>query len=373
MANHRKGNKGFYGLLVGESLYSSIQAGALLALVNLPMALVAAAIDLSANLISGFLVGPKDATFTELIGAASGDTVQQKKSFLQNTKKFAKNFTKYNASCFKDPDYTVGASAASAGINFFFQGVMGIKSLLATHVISVLPGLAITGLSLPVGFGIATAMTALGIISIAAGNMDKWRGLNKFYHVVFGGQDPKTAAKNVPHSLLKDHLVMRKIFDNKVSKFLKRVLLGFMTIESSLFAITASGSAIFRHVGAMLKSSTAILSSVVPVTWATICGGKGTWQVLSVGRIALRGLLRKISRKLTGSKTARTASTAQPAADLPKPATAVPDAAKNALLEKALADTFEKNAGRDAAKKITVEAPAQAAAKPSRRTPLAPN
>ena len=354
MANRPKADKGFWTLLLGESLYSSLLVGASLTLVNLPLALVAAAIDFSANMVSGFIVGPRDATLASFMGTTPED---QNKSRLQKAKTFAKKFLSYNLSCFKDPDYTVGASAAGAGINFFFQGALGLKSLLATHVISILPGLALTGLSLPVGVGIAAAMTALGAISIVAGNMDKWRGLNKYYHKIFGKGEPENINRG-----LKYHPVIKKIFDNKVSNILKRILLGAMTIESSLFIITAASAAIIRHGIALLQSTKTLFSSAAAMGWAGVCGWRGTWQVLSVGRIAVRGALRKWPSFL---KIGRAAAAAKKIAPALPPAVAI-EAVQDTRLEKTVTDTFKKSAARDAAQETGEQVAVQMAAQPSR-------
>ena len=353
MATRLKGNKGYFTLLFGETLYSSVQVGLTLALVNLPLALAAAALDFGANVAAGLIMGPKMAVPSKEASASyEAAAPPQKRSPLQVVKKFTAQYMTYNKSTFKDPDYTVGASAAAAGINFFFQGALAIKTLLTAGNANFL---FFTVTSLPLGLAIGGTFTALGLIAVIAGNIDKWKGLSKFFHAAF---QKKITLQEAPKKGFLKRLSERKLFNNRVTKIFKKSLLVAMTLESSAFALHSSVTAVIRHATAIIASPKAIAASIAPIGMGILWGFRGTWQMIAVGRLAVRNIFRRQPKKAAVSEAAESSSssiTRQPA--VAQPVVNAP------LPEKSLTDTFEnataQNTGSDPSKKRVAIIPPQ--------------
>ena len=347
MATRLKGNKGYFTLLFGETLYSSVQVGLTLSLVNLPLALVAATLDFGANIAAGFIIGPKTATPLKEEEAA---TSSQKKSPFQVVKNFAAQYFTYNKSTFKDPDYTVGASAAAAGINFFFQGALALKTILATGSANFL---VFTVSSLPLGLAIGGTFTALGLIAVIAGNVDKWKGINKFFHAAFKKNSQLQETPNTSKGFLKK-LSERKLFNNRLTRIFKKSLLVAMTLESSAFALHSSVTAIIRYGSSVIASPKTIFANAGPLALATVWGFRGTWQVIAAGRLAVRNIFRRQPKK--------TATEAATSSSAPAPAQT---AITSTLSEKPLTDTFEKaatqNGGNDISRQPATIPPQQRA------------
>ena len=322
-----KGNKGYFALLAGETLYSSIQLGLSLALINLPVAIIASLIDFGANALAGILMGPKIASIPPEISP-----FPEKKSPLQAVKSFGKKMFTYNKSCFLDPEYTVGASATGAGMTFFFQGALGLKTLLASHSITVIAGvLTVTGVSLPLGLGISGAMIGLGLLAIMNGNIEKWKGISKYYHRVFRNEAPPPTETPKFLKKIATNPVFNKVFNNPVAKVLKKALLVGMTVEASLFLMTNCASVIYHRGAELLASFTKNLPTIAPLVWSGVCCWRATWQLISAGRLALRNVFGKKAKK---SKTKKST------AEKPVPVSAL--AANMTSFIKPLAGTFEK-------------------------------
>ena len=192
MLRQLKGNKGYFATLVLEALTSSVVAGITLGLVNLPIGLAAAAIDFGATIAGGIAMGPKTKALTQDHSSISTEqpaSPAQKKSLLHKGKDITKKIVDYYFSSIKDPEYLVGFSAATAGISALFQSAFGLQQLLTTGSIHLW---IFTVSSLPAGIAASVVLGVTGLFSVIAGNIDKGRGLSKYYHKAFNKKLPET-------------------------------------------------------------------------------------------------------------------------------------------------------------------------------------
>lgn len=299
MATRLKGNKGYYSLLFTDSAWGTALIAITLGLVSPPIAAITMAINFGVDIAAGIINGPKKPHIVVRSGedAAPGP----KPGPLKRAKNFSKKWYNYIKAGFKDPDYVVGAASAGAGLNIFFQALLGISSILSTHSILFLKG--ITGAALTASIGGCAAVAAIGLFCIVAGKLDKWKGTHRFYSAVFKGGAPKEE----PHQSLGQKLsrrpLIQKVLNSRLSKGIKKYLMIAMTAESSFFTVVASSSVIALNGAAIISNPRKITTAAVPLFLAVRWGAGAIWHVISAGKILVRDRLKKLRRKHAIAKT----------------------------------------------------------------------
>ncbi len=319
MLKRVKGNKGFYSLLLWDTALGSAQIGVILSLINLPLALVVTGLNFGANIVGGLVMGPKEA-----LPPLSAEALAAQKALppVERGKAFIKKAWGYSRSCFKDPDYIVGSSAAGAGINIFYQSILAIKSVLLTH-----SSLFITAIAPPVGIALCAGLAAIGLFAVFAGNLDKWKGINKFYANAFrDGQtaEPAPKARKGLIQRFAERPRVKKFVDSRATNGIRKTLLVGMSVESGLFTAIASGTVIFHHVSSMITTPATIVPSLIPMALAVKWGSGAAWHFISAGKLVVRDVFRGGKKKLKGDdvKIAAPAPAAQPAPPVAEPALA---------------------------------------------------
>ena len=345
MLGQLKGNKGYFATLVLEALTSSVVAGITLGLVNLPIGLAAAAIDFGATMAGGIAMGPKTKALSQTHSSISTEELPQEKSLFRKGKDLTKKIVDYYFSSIKDPEYLVGFSAATAGISALFQSALTIEALLTKGTIDLW---LFTVSSLPVGLAAAGVLGAAGLVSVIAGNIDKGRGLSKYYHKAFKKKVPETAPKNSQKGFLKsafERSGLKKLVNNSITKNLIRGLLILMTVESGLFTVAASIGIVATQVAGMLASAP-ILSNLPRVGLATGWGIQASWRLISAGRLTVKSWFHK---KPKSTKTAKTAEQDPAPAATPQPTPGMAPAPKTDTVQISVATVFEDAAAKNAA------------------------
>jgi hypothetical protein len=193
-----------------------------------------------------------------------------------------------------DPNFVVAASAAGAGANIFFQAVLGIQSIVTTHSLLMFTGMST--LAAATGIGACVAVAGLAVFCVVAGNIEKWRGLSKFYSKAFHKElDPS----HVPQEERTDFL-SRFLTRPRVKKFLsrpsvektKKLLLVGITTETNSFTVFAAGSVIVRQIAGAIAAPHTIPQRLPLFLFAVKWGAKPVWNLISAARVLGGDILR---------------------------------------------------------------------------------
>ena len=134
-------------------------------------------------------------------------------------------------------------------------------------------------------------LAGVGVYALFAGNMEKWKGIRKFYQEAFHkGQSPapqENARKNFLEKLAA-HPLLQKTLNNRVMKKIKQPLLATMAVESSIFTVIAAGTVIAAHAGAVVAAPLALSAGIIPIAIALKWSVWPVLSLVSVGKIVNR-------------------------------------------------------------------------------------
>lgn len=329
MLGRIKANKGYFGIFVADSIEASAMAFAFFSLLSLPAAIAATALNLLASGITSYIMGPKKTSsdaadpaapktpFIKRVKSSPNIVFKHLKMTLDDPKYMAGAAIKrvisppkivwgYLKATFGDPKYVVGAASAGAGTNFFFQALVGIKSLLATHSIFLIgTSLGFTGLSLGVataGIAVCAAVGAIGVYSIFAGNAEKWKAVSNFYIRTFRKGNPEAARGEDFLQRLTKFPHVQKFLNNKALKRIKDPLMRVLTTESSLFTISASSTVAAKRIATMIAAPHTIPSTLPAMVISMKLMAMPVWNLISVGRLTVRDAFHKRQKRADKKK-----------------------------------------------------------------------
>ncbi len=344
MLKRVKENKGYYALLVLDTIYGAASVAMTLALLNLPVAIIATALNVGANVIGGIVTGPRAHKQADATSEDETATDTPKEAVPKGPKAFVKSSLSFIKNCFKDADFVVGSSAAGAGTNIFFQAAVGI-----TFFIAAAPAIApIAGLA-----GCA-ALAGLGIFGLIAGNIEKWKGLGKFYRNAFHKGEPEetTDRGNSFFKRLTSGPRLQKFIKSPITQTIKKLALIGMSVESNLFTVIAAGAIIAAHVAAIAAAPVllpAMAVAAIPILIAVKWGAWPAWNMISAARLVVGGLFkgsRKVKEAAKAKKAAKDSTDNTPAPEeVPAPVVATAPVNGGKPVE-TLTGQFEKTSGK---------------------------
>lgn len=375
-----RGNKGYYSLVMGDTVIFSIMLSAQLMLINLPLSILMGAINFGVNLFAGIKAEPPPQA-AALTAALAGGGQKPKKSLFKSTGAFAKKARSFIGKTMRDPKVVVGSEGAAAGSNILFQALWGIHSIVTAHSLLFIG--AVTGLAAAGAVAGCAVVGAFGFFCVVAGTLDKWKGFSRFFSSSFR-KGPHASALPVgrPSRWLVKRPRLQKFMRSKFARRTKDTLMILLTLESSIFVIGASTTLIAQCVSGILSKPGTILTGIVPLAIALNWGKTPIINFIAVGRLTLGPHIKKAFQKLRGKKKPAVTTTPEFATTVLSPrctdnAPPTEVTAGGALPENDLAAAFggiaEKAVKNESEKKILAEKPQEAAnAAPSAAPPAKP-
>lgn len=344
MFSRVKNNKGYYTLLLSDTSYGTVMIGLTLSLLNPALGLAVAGLNFVGNIAAGLAMAPKDIApdASETPPAEAAAPPAPKLPLKTRSKKVAGRILKYFKSTYKDPDFVVGFTAAEAGANILFQAVAGIHSILTAHSILFFSGL--TGAAAVGGVAAGAAVAGMALFCIAAGNVEKWKGISKHYTRIFhkGAAAEAEGTRSGLSQWVEKHPLLNGIANSRVARGIKKAVIVGVAAESSLFTVVASSSVLVRSIVTMATAPHRALSQIVPMLLAVRWGAGPAWSLISAGRVTVNGLLH---RKHKGQEAAAAVAAVQ------KPPEAEPQPAPALAGQEALTGAFNAEAPKAVVKK----------------------
>jgi hypothetical protein len=363
MFDRLKKNKGYYSMLLADTVAGSVIVGVQFALLNLPLAVVISIVNFAANIVAGVAMTPKQGQAPVPAESAAAVSDEPEPSSF-------KKFRTYQKSLFYNPDYISKSAASGAGITMLFEAILGMKSVLATHSI-----LFLTGVAPPVGIAVGAVMAAIALHGIIGGHYEKWKGISECYTAVFKKGSAGSSPKKAHNGFLKKRPRLQKFLNRPWLKKLNKYTLMAMTANAAIFTLIAAPTIMARHITAMTSATglrpiiTGIVDFGIALNWVR----SPAWHAICIGWVNVRDVFHAIKSKVTAKKTAaeRTAEPQPESAPVPQPAPPAPDEApvNEALPEEVLTAAFDKVADKGADQKTGNVSPATPANKQRRPVP----
>lgn len=283
-----RGNKGYYGLVLGDTAQASIMLSLNLMLISVPLGVLMGVVNFGVNIFAGIKTQPAPVQKKDpvLLTAAMAGEAPQEKRPLKAAWAFTKKMKRYISATFRDPRVVVGSSAAAAGTNILFQSLWGIHSILTTH--SLLFVGSVSGLAMTGAVAGCAVIGALATFCIVAGTFDKWKGFSRFFTRHFrDGKNAEAQPTKKPSRFLAKHPRLQRFVKSPLARRAKDILMILLTLESSIFVVGASSTLIAGRLSTIIRKPGKILADIVPLAIALNWGKGPIINFIAVGRLTL--------------------------------------------------------------------------------------
>jgi hypothetical protein len=212
-----------------------------------------------------------------------------------------------------------------------------------------------------VGIAVGVSLAAVGLFGVFSGNIEKWKGIRKYYAASFSKDNQPSPENNTADHFLKRFTArprVQKFLNNRWAKGANKSALVAMTVEAGVFTLLASSAVIVSHIAAMAAAPQAIAAGMIPLAIAVNWARGSAWHLISASRLLVRNFFH-IASKVAGAKKKAAAPVSAPQ-PVPAPI-ATPAAVNGGLSAKPLSGVFDKAANKEPDKAVPqVSAPVEA-------------